>query len=282
MSGKLYLGTSTIDATAVIQADSTSGGVLVPRMTTTQRDAISTPATGLMIYNTTTNTFDVYNGSSWGAVGGGGDVSGGGSSTDNAIVRWDGTGGDTTQDSGVTIDDSDNIAGINSLQSANSAGLDILDQADATKIARVDVSNISTATTRTYDVPDASTTLLGHDTSQTITNKTYTAVNETVEAMGNTTGANNLDYSAGALKTLTLTGNATLTPTNAPSGGGTMALQITQDGTGSRLITWAASIRWAGGTAPTLSTGAGDVDLITLITFDGGTTWLGSSALDYS
>jgi len=37
----------------------------------------------------------------------GADVTGPGSSTDNAIVRWDGTGGDTLQDSGITIDDSD-------------------------------------------------------------------------------------------------------------------------------------------------------------------------------
>ncbi len=44
-----------------------------------------------------------------GGGGGDGDVSGPGSSTDNAVARWDGTGGDTLQDSGVIIDDSDNL-----------------------------------------------------------------------------------------------------------------------------------------------------------------------------
>lgn len=39
-------------------------------------------------------------------------VTGPGSSTDNAIARWDGTGGDTLQDSSVLIDDSDNITGV--------------------------------------------------------------------------------------------------------------------------------------------------------------------------
>ena len=39
----------------------------------------------------------------WAAVSGG--ISSGGSSTDHAIVRWDGTGGDTLQDSGITIGD---------------------------------------------------------------------------------------------------------------------------------------------------------------------------------
>jgi hypothetical protein len=34
-------------------------------MTTTQRDAISSPATGLQVYNTTTNTTDIFNGVNW-------------------------------------------------------------------------------------------------------------------------------------------------------------------------------------------------------------------------
>lgn len=44
-----------------------------------------------------------------------GDVSGPGSSTDNAIARWNGTGGDTLQNSSVIIDDSDNVTGVNNL-----------------------------------------------------------------------------------------------------------------------------------------------------------------------
>lgn len=42
-------------------------------------------------------------------------VSGPASSTDNAIVRFDGTGGKTLQNSGVLIDDSDNITGVESI-----------------------------------------------------------------------------------------------------------------------------------------------------------------------
>lgn len=44
-----------------------------------------------------------------------GDVTGPASSTDNAIVRWDGTGGNLVQNSSVIIDDSDNITGISAL-----------------------------------------------------------------------------------------------------------------------------------------------------------------------
>ena len=61
-----------------------------------------------------TSTGTVVN---WEAAGGGGggDFSGPGSATDNAIVRFDGTGGKTGQNSGVTIDDSNNATGFANL-----------------------------------------------------------------------------------------------------------------------------------------------------------------------
>jgi hypothetical protein len=62
----IRVGTSiTIAASAILQADSTTQGFLPPRMTTTQRDAISSPAAGLVLYNSTTNKLQCYNGSTW-------------------------------------------------------------------------------------------------------------------------------------------------------------------------------------------------------------------------
>jgi hypothetical protein len=52
-------------ASALMSLESTTRGFLLPRMTTTQRDAITSPATGLSIYNTTTNSVEFYNGSVW-------------------------------------------------------------------------------------------------------------------------------------------------------------------------------------------------------------------------
>ena len=40
-------------------------GVALPRLTTTEINAISSPTQGLMAYNTTLNTICLYNGSSW-------------------------------------------------------------------------------------------------------------------------------------------------------------------------------------------------------------------------
>ncbi len=56
-----------------------------------------------------------------------------------------------------------------------------------------------------------------------------------------------------------------------------ITLKVTQDST-ARTITWPSSVDWAGGTAPTLSTGSGDVDIFVFVTYDGGTTYYGFTA----
>lgn len=121
------------------------------------------------------------------------------------------------------------------------------------------------------------------DATQTLTNKTYQAANETVEALGNQTGSIALDYANGAMQTLTLTGNTTITAiNNPPANGGTLSLLITQDGSGGHTLAFPASVKWTGGTDPTITATASAIDLVSLITFDGGTTWYGSYGQDYS
>ena len=66
------IGTATPAATSVLDLTSTTKGFLAPRMTTIQRNAIVTPATGLFIYNTDTNTYNYFNGAAWGEVAAGG------------------------------------------------------------------------------------------------------------------------------------------------------------------------------------------------------------------
>ena len=53
------------DASAILDIKSTTKGFLVPRMTTAQRTAISTPATGLIVYDTEKASHWYYNGSQW-------------------------------------------------------------------------------------------------------------------------------------------------------------------------------------------------------------------------
>ena len=64
-AGGAYINTTSVNASAILQADSTTKGFLPPRMTTTQKNAIATPATGLMVYDTTLNLISVYNGTIW-------------------------------------------------------------------------------------------------------------------------------------------------------------------------------------------------------------------------
>jgi hypothetical protein len=67
-SGNVGIGTNSPSASALLDVSSTTQGLLPPRMTGVQRDAISSPAAGLMIYNTTTNKLNFYNGTAWEAV----------------------------------------------------------------------------------------------------------------------------------------------------------------------------------------------------------------------
>jgi hypothetical protein len=59
------INVSSLNPSAQLQIDSTTRGFLPPRLTTTQRNAIATPATGLEVYNSTNNSKDIYNGSAW-------------------------------------------------------------------------------------------------------------------------------------------------------------------------------------------------------------------------
>jgi hypothetical protein len=99
---------------------------------------------------------------------------------------------------------------------------------------------------------------------------------ETV-ATANSTSAYAVNLTTGNIFNLTLTANCTITFTNPPATGkaGSVTLILTQDGVGTRTISWPASVKWPGGTAPTLSVSSASVDIIQLLTIDGGTTWRG-------
>jgi hypothetical protein len=59
------IGAFAQDASAILQADSTTQGILPPRMTTTQVDAIASPAEGLQVYDSTTHSPKFYDGTNW-------------------------------------------------------------------------------------------------------------------------------------------------------------------------------------------------------------------------
>jgi uncharacterized protein (TIGR02145 family) len=56
------------DNSAILDISSTLQGLLIPRMTTLQRDAIASPSTSLLIFNVTTNCFEAYVNGTWYSV----------------------------------------------------------------------------------------------------------------------------------------------------------------------------------------------------------------------
>src|SRR5690554_6512562 len=59
------IGTTTPHVSAILDVESTDKGMLIPRLTTAQRNAIDPPADGLVVYNTETKTFWYFDGTNW-------------------------------------------------------------------------------------------------------------------------------------------------------------------------------------------------------------------------
>lgn len=68
-TGSFGYGTMTPDASAVIDLTSTTKGILLPRMTTAERDAIAAPAESVMLYDTDLNRHHTYDGTNWKPIG---------------------------------------------------------------------------------------------------------------------------------------------------------------------------------------------------------------------
>jgi hypothetical protein len=95
---------------------------------------------------------------------------------------------------------------------------------------------------------------------------------------GNSGATDTIDIGAGQKQKSTLTANCTYTFT-APDGPCNFVLKLIQGGIGSYTVTWPGTVKWAGGTAPTLSTGVGDIDIVSFYYDE--TSYYGQAALDF-
>jgi hypothetical protein len=77
-----------------------------------------------------------------------------------------------------------------------------------------------------------------------------------------TSGVILLDFGAGNNFDITLGGSSTLNTPTTPSGGQTGSITIRQDSVGSRLLSYSGGWQFTGGTAPTLTTTASGVDVL--------------------
>jgi hypothetical protein len=119
-------------------------------------------------------------------------------------------------------------------------------------------------------------TIVGTTDTQTLSAKTLTnpTVTNYVETPYSATPTSTitLDLANGTVQIITLGGNVTVTMPTATSGK-SFVMMLKQDATGSRTVTW-STVKWAGGTAPTITSTASRLDLLSF--FADGTNWYGA------
>jgi len=113
-------------------------------------------------------------------------------------------------------------------------------------------------------------------------NPIFTSYKETVNTATISTNATTIDLALSNIFNLNLA-NASIAVTfsNPPASGiaYSFTLHCKQDATGSRVLTWPASVKWPNSSPPTMSTGASKIDVFSFFTLDGGTTYLGALSL---
>jgi len=114
-----------------------------------------------------------------------------------------------------------------------------------------------------------------------ITGSALAAYREKITTVGTVSASTyNIDTNLSNIFDITLGNNVTFTFTNPPSSGFSkpVVIILRQDGTGSRTATFTGA-KYTEGQLPTLSTGAGDIDVLSFFTIDGGTSWFGTFAM---
>lgn len=146
---------------------------------------------------------------------------------------------------------------------------DLLSSLTTGKVNVSDIINVLTSTATNVPLSAAQGKVL---------NDKITALQqgEAVNAIGVVSGAQALDFSLGSYVAMTISAATTLSVTNIPDNTHVYAitLEITNGGSN---VTWPSGITWLGtGSAPTLKTSG--INMITLITRNGGSSWLGNAS----
>jgi hypothetical protein len=145
-----------------------------------------------------------------------------------------------------------------------------------------DTVSVETGGVERFKVTDATTSVSNDLTvGGVLTGSALAAYREKITTVGTVSASTyNIDTDLSNIFDITLGNNVTFTFTNPPSSGFSkpVVLILRQDGTGSRTATFTGA-KYTEGQLPTLSTGAGDIDVLSFFTIDGGTSWFGTFAM---
>ena len=191
------------------------------------------------------------------------------------VVRIDGTNGIDMESGSIGIKNSGSVSNIKLYcESSNAHYVQLQSPAHSAYSGNV-----------TLTLPATTGTIIGSDAENVV--KIDGAVSE--KAATNVTISSTsatLDVRDGSVFQLTLASNITTFNWSNHAASGhvsSFVMKVIQDGSGNRTIAWpdgtnSVTVRWPGDTAPTLSSGAADVDVFVFFTHDGGTNYYGFTA----
>ena len=139
--------------------------------------------------------------------------------------------------------------------------------------------NVSTTSTFTGVTTHAANVAMANNV---LSNPKFISYKEVVVSNTITTNTHTIDLSLSNVFDLTLANAAiTLSFSNPPASGNaySFTLYCKQDATGSRVITWPATVKYPNASTPTMSTGANKIDIFSFFTLDGGTIYAGALSL---
>lgn len=139
--------------------------------------------------------------------------------------------------------------------------------APATARTNLGLGSAATSASTAFEAADAD--IMKSDTTKRITaNMGFTPVTDT-----SSSGSVTFDFSTGNISKITLSEDITSVTLSGATAGDILHIQITQDSTARTISGWPAAVKWSGGgTAPTISTTSGAVDIVSIL-YDGSNYW---------
>lgn len=160
---------------------------------------------------------------------------------------------------------------------------------DLATVSAIVTADISDAAVTTAKITNAAVTADKIETACNLSGKTLTlpnaqalnyprlvGVREAVVDLGTVSGTQTLNLQNGNIFQIKPNGNVTITFSNVPASGTFVGVLLRHEGTGTdRTYTFPSGIKWAYGESPTFTITSGKFDIVSLFTYNGGTTWFG-------